>query len=63
MKDDDFNPCVIEAHDMFCDVSDYLLEMASSGQIDLNRIARLELAGRLTHKALKQSRSANLAAT
>lgn len=51
MQDDDFNPCHIEAHDIFHDVSDHLLQMAASGEIDLNTIARMEFRARLRHKA------------
>jgi len=51
MQDDDFNPCYIEAGEILNPASDYLLKMAASGQIDLNRFARLELRGRLQHQA------------
>jgi len=54
MQDDDFNPCHIEGHDIFRDASDYLLQMAASGQIDLNRIARLEFRARRRHEAASQ---------
>jgi len=51
MQDDDFNPCHIEADEIIRPASDYLLKMAASGQIDLNRLARLELRARLRHEA------------
>jgi len=51
MQDDDFNPCHIEAGEILSPASDYLLKMAASGHIDLNRLARLELRGRLAHQA------------
>ena len=51
MQDDDYNPCHIEAFDIIRPASDYLLQMAASGQIDLNKLARLELRARLRHEA------------
>lgn len=54
MQDDDFNPCHIEALDIFRPASDYLLQMAASGQIDLNRLARLEFRARLRDQATRQ---------
>lgn len=54
MQDDDYNPCEIEAFDILLPASDYLLQMAASGQIDLNCLARLELRARLRHEATKQ---------
>lgn len=51
MQDDDFNPCFIEASEILNPASDYLLQMAASGQIDLNRLAQQEFRARLRHKA------------
>jgi hypothetical protein len=54
MQGDDFNPCNIEALEILQPASDYLLQMAASGQIDLNALARFELRGRLCHEATKR---------
>lgn len=54
MQDDDFNPCNIEAQEILQPASDYLLQMAASGQIDLNALARFELRGRRCYEATKQ---------
>ena len=54
MQDDDFNPCHIEASEILRPASDYLLQMAASGQIDLNALARLEFRARRRHEAEKQ---------
>ena len=54
MQDDDFNPCDIEAWEILRPASDYLLQMATAGQIDLNRLARLELRARLRDEAAQQ---------
>ncbi len=51
MQDDDYNPCDIEALEILRPASDYLLQMATSGQIDLNQLARLELRARRRHEA------------
>jgi hypothetical protein len=54
MQGDDFNPCNIEALEILQPASDYLLQMAASGQIDLNALARFELKGRRCYEATKQ---------
>ena len=54
MQDDDFNPCHIEASEIFRPASDYLLQMAASGQIDLNLVARVELRARRRYEATRQ---------
>ena len=46
MQDDNYNPCDIEALEILRPASDYLLQMAASGQIDLNNLARFELRTR-----------------
>ena len=51
MQDDDYNPCDIEALEILRPASDYLLRMATSGQIDLNSLARAELRSRLEYAA------------
>ena len=51
MQDDDFNPCDIEALEILRPASDYLLQMAATGQIDLNSLARLEFRARRRHEA------------
>ena len=54
MQDDDYNPCDIEALEILRPASEYLLQMITAGQIDLNRLARSELRARLRHEATKQ---------
>ena len=54
MQDDDFNTCDIEALEILRPASDYLLQMATAGQIDLNQLARNELRARLRHEATRQ---------
>ncbi|MGH6879008.1 MAG: hypothetical protein ACREHV_16740 [Rhizomicrobium sp.] len=51
MQDDDYNPCDIEALEILRPASDYLLQMAALGQIDLNSLARLEFRARRRHEA------------
>ena len=51
MQDDDYNPCDIEAMEILRPASDYLLQMAATGQIDLNSLARLEFRARRRHEA------------
>ena len=53
MQDDNYNPCDIEALEILRPASDYLLQMATAGQIDLNQLARLELRARRRHEATK----------
>ena len=54
MQDDDFNPCDIEALEILRPASDYLLQMAAFGQIDLNNLARLEFKARRRHEATQR---------
>jgi len=54
MQDDNFNPCDIEALEILRLASDYLLQMAAFGQIDLNNLARLEFRARRRHEATKR---------
>ena len=54
MEYDDYNLCHIEALDILSPASDYLLQMATAGQIDLNKLARRELRARLRHEATRQ---------
>lgn len=54
LTDDDYNPCHIEALDILRPASDYLLKLAASGQIDLNKLARMELRARLRYEATCQ---------
>jgi hypothetical protein len=51
MQDDDYNPCDIEALEILRPASDYLLQMAATGQIDLNSLARHEFRARRRHEA------------
>ena len=46
MEFDDNDLCGIEALEILRPASDYLLQLVTSGQIDLNRLARLELRAR-----------------
>jgi hypothetical protein len=54
MQDDYYNPCDIEALEILRPASDYLLQMAAFGQIDLNNLARLELRARRRHEAAQR---------
>jgi len=54
MQDDNYNPCDIEALDILRAASDYLLQMAASGQIDLNNLARFELRTRRRFEAAQR---------
>ena len=54
MQDDHYNPCDIEALEILRPASDYLLQMAASGQIDLNNLARLEFRARRRHEAAQR---------
>ena len=46
-----------EALDILRPASDYLLQMAASGQIDLNNLARLEFRTRRRHEAAQRIRA------
>ena len=54
MQDDNYNPCDIEALEILRPASDYLLQMAASGQIDLNNLARFELRTRRRFEAARR---------
>ena len=54
MQDDSFNPCDIEALEILRPASDHLLQMAASGLIDLNHLARLEFRARRHHEAAQR---------
>jgi hypothetical protein len=54
MEIDDNDLCGMEALDILRPASDYLLQMATAGQIDLNRLARLELRARRRYEATQQ---------
>jgi len=54
MQDDHYNPCDIEALEILRPASDYLLQMAAFGQIDLNNLARLEFRARRRHEATQR---------
>jgi hypothetical protein len=54
MQDDNYNPCDIEALEILRPASDYLLQMAAFGQIDLNALARLALRARRRHEAAQR---------
>ena len=54
MQDDHYNPCDIEALEILGSASDYLLQMAAFGQIDLNNLARLELRARRRFEAAQR---------
>jgi hypothetical protein len=54
MQGDDYNPCDIEALEILRPASDYLLQMAAFGQIDLNNLARLEFRARGRHEAAQR---------
>jgi len=51
MEYDDHDLCSMEALDILRPASDCLLQMATAGQIDLNKLARLELRARRRHEA------------
>jgi hypothetical protein len=57
MEYDDNDLCSIEALDILRLASDYLLQMAASGQIDLNNLARLEFRARRRHEAAQRIRA------
>ena len=46
--------CGLEAWEILRPASDYLLQMITSGQIDLNDMARQELRARRQHEATKR---------
>ena len=52
LTDDDIT--AIEAYEILRPASDYLLQLAACGQIDLNKLARLELRARLRYEATCQ---------
>ena len=54
MEYDDNDLCSIEAHDILRPASDYLLQMAAFGQIDLNNLARIEFRARRRHEATQR---------
>jgi hypothetical protein len=54
MELDDYDLCSMEADHFLTGASDYLLQLITCGQIDLNKLARRELRGRLRHEATKQ---------
>ena len=54
MDYDDNDLCTIEAQDILRPASDYLLQLATAGQLDLNKLARMELRARRRHEATKQ---------
>ena len=51
MEYDDHDLCSMEALDILRPASDYLLQLVTSGQIDLNKLARLELRARRRYEA------------
>jgi hypothetical protein len=57
MQDDYYNPCDIEALEILRPASDYLLQMAASGQIDLNNLARIEFRARRRFEAAQRIRA------
>jgi hypothetical protein len=57
MQDDYYNPCDIEALEILRPASDYLLQMAAFGQIDLNNLARLEFKAPRRHEAAQRIRA------
>jgi len=54
MDYDDNDLCTIEAYEILRPASDYLLQLITAGQIDLNKLARLELRARRQYEATKQ---------
>lgn len=52
LTDDDIT--AIEAYEILRPASDYLLQLAACGQIDLNKLARMELRARLRYEATCQ---------
>ena len=54
MDYDDNDLCNIEALDILRPASDYLLQLVTVGQIDLNKLARTELRARRRYEATKQ---------
>jgi hypothetical protein len=57
MQDEHYNPCDVEALEILRPASDYLLQMAASGQIDLNNLARIEFRARRRHEAAQRIRA------
>jgi hypothetical protein len=51
MELDDYDLCNMEADHILTGASDYLLQLITCRQIDLNKLARLELRARLRHQA------------
>jgi len=51
MELDDHDLCSMEADHLLTATSDYLLKLVTCGHIDLNKLARRELRGRLEHQA------------
>jgi hypothetical protein len=51
MELDDYDICKMEADHILSEASDYLLRLVTCAQIDLNKLARRELRGRLAHQA------------
>ena len=54
MDYDDNDLCTIEAYEILRPASDYLLQLITAGQIDLNKLARIELRTRLRHEGTQQ---------
>jgi len=52
LTDDDIT--AIEVYEILRPASDYLLQLAACGQIDLNKLARMELRARLRYEATRQ---------
>ncbi len=57
MEYDDNDLCGIEALDILRPASDYLLQMAAFGHIDLNNLARLEFRARRRFEAAQRIRA------
>lgn len=57
MEYDDNDLCSIEALEILRSASDYLLQMAACGQIDLNNLARIEFRTRRRHEAAQRIRT------
>lgn len=54
MEYNDNDLCAIEAYEILRPASDYLLQLVTTGQIDLNKLARMELRARRRYEATKQ---------
>ena len=54
MDYDDNDLCAIEAYEILRPASDYLLQLVTAGQIDLNKLACLELRARRRYEATQQ---------